>query len=540
MRLGDLRRKFENPLAVVIGIEILGVILVMIGAFPREAALFLLGIFAFFAFFAPLKQAVLFGVFSIPLYTALPISDSFDSMASWRIIVAILFLRIVWRSSRILLSASFSPAQRRAARLGPFWPAFGGHHAKTALKSAIKQYPGTPLTRLSILVGLFFALGVLSLFVAQEPVFGIKKLLFLANASALFFVVYEVVRSKQDFVDVLKYTFAGSIIALAVGYAQFIATLFVPLYTFWQWWASHVIPVFYGANLGELLSYSNTWFSYYKNAEPTLRVFSIFPDSHSFALSLALAFPAALTFFMLKKGRTRLALGFFIALASLAIIFSGTRGVWIGAVPVFFILIALYVLRKEFRKPVVKISIIAFLIFAVLFPVSSQLLKFSQMRQGGIVSGTTFERISTSFSTRELSNLGRIKIWKSTLESIAQRPFLGVGVGNYPAVLHENISAAKEGASAHSLYLDVASEMGVLGGILLLFIFWEILWRAVRTFLRSQDFLLSAFAGFFAVYFLWVMAYSVVDVVLLNDKVLLLCVTLGGLLYSIPSYARKH
>ena len=207
----------------------------------------------------------------------------------------------------------------------------------------------------------------------------------------------------------------------------------------------------------------------------------------------------------------------------------------------FAILLILGIFGKKFFKmqgsdlkklSVIKITIILFIIFALLFPVSSQLLKFSQMRQGGIVSKTSFERISTSFSARELSNLGRIQIWKSTFESIAKRPFLGVGIGNYPVVLNENVSATKEGASAHSLYLDVASEMGILAAIILLFMFLEILWRAIKVFLKNEDLILSTFAGFFAIYFLWVMAYSMVDVVLLNDKVLLLFVTLVALLYA--------
>ena len=507
MKFSKFVKKFANPLAVIIGVEVLVVMLMMLGVLPKEAALFLVGIFAFFVIFAPLKQAVLFAVFSIPLYTALPITESFDSMAAWRIIIAILFLRVLVRSPWGLFSRSFR----------------------------------TSLGRLGVLIGLFFALGVLSLLVAPEPIFGIKKLLYLANIFALFFVIREVVRSKQDFIDVLKYALAGSVLTLAVAYAQFIAILFVPLYAFWQWWASHVIPVFYGANLGVLLSYSNTWFSYYEEAEATLRVFSTFPDSHSFALSMVLALPVALTFLLMSRGRTRLTLGAFVIFALLAIIFSGTRGVWIGAVPVFAILLILGVFGKKFFKmpgsdlkklSVIKITIILFIIFALLFPVSSQLLKFSQMRQGGIVSKTSFERISTSFSARELSNLGRIQIWKSTLESIAKRPFLGVGIGNYPVVLNENVSAIKEGASAHSLYLDVASEMGILAAIILLFMFFEILWRAIKVFLKNEDLILSTFAGFFAIYFLWVMAYSMVDVVLLNDKVLLLFVTLVALLYA--------
>ena len=537
------------------------------GVLPREGVLFLLGIFVFFVIFAPFKQAVLFTVFSIPLFTALPITDSFDSMAAWRIIIAILFLRVLtrggwgfvsWRVWRLL----WHGLRRRRSKAAGASEATAGW-----LRMSQAIIPRPPLMRLGVLVGLFLALGTLSLLVAQEPIFGIKKLLYLANIFALFFVIQEVVKSKQDFVDVLKYVFAGSVLTLVVAYAQFVTILFVPLYAFWQWWASHVIPVFYGANLGNLLSYSNTWFSYYEEAEATLRTFSIFPDSHSFALSMVLALPLALTLFLIHKGKGwRFFFGAFIVLALLAIIFSGTRGVWVGAAPVFLVLVFFYALRQwpgvkvlvksppSIEAPtaspnitkiltpghLMRVCIIVFVTFVLLFPVSSQLLKFSQMRQGGIVSETSFERVSTSFSMRELSNLGRIQIWKSTIASIAARPFLGVGMGNYPVVLNENVSATKEGASAHSLYLDVASEMGLLGGILLLFIFLEIFWHAVGVFRRSGDFVFSSFAGFFAIYFLWVMAYSAVDIVLLNDKVLLLFVTLVALLYSVPRHDRIH
>ena len=142
--------------------------------------------------------------------------------------MAILFLRVVFGSSGGLFSRSFSPVQRLAPRLGLFRSAKGGDHAETALKSAREQSPGASSLRLAILVGLFLALGTLSLVVAPEPSFGIRKLLYLANIFALFFVIREVVRDKQDFVDVLIYTFAGSVFTLLMGYAQFLTILFVP------------------------------------------------------------------------------------------------------------------------------------------------------------------------------------------------------------------------------------------------------------------------------------------------------------------------
>jgi len=585
--------RFISPLFLIIALEVVGVGMLSMGLVPRELALFLLGAFIFFVTFAPLKQAALFAVFSIPLYTALPITESFDSMASWRIIILILFLRSLWWNSRILSFGSFSPALRRASRLRLFWSDLHlvykvvGHHAKTASESAKRQYPRIPIVGLGALIGIFFVLGVVSLLVAPEPVFGIKKLLYFANIFALFFVIQEAVKNKKDFLDILKYAFAGSILTLAIGYGQFIAILFTPLYNFWQWWAETVIPIFYGQNLAELLSYSNTWFSYYENADPTLRIFSIFPDSHSFALFMILTLPLALTFFKLsgsdpRRGSdpSKLVFAAVVILILLAIIFSGTRGAWIGAVPVFAVTILLYLVRKEFfrenfpattrvlekiappyfirggvalpfRSPdlvagrrrggeVVKVCLFSFLIFAFLFPLSSPILKFSQGRHGGKVSEATLERISKSFNTTELSNKGRIEIWKSTISSIRSHPILGVGIGNYPVVLKENFSVTKKGASAHSLYLDIISEMGIFAGIFLLLIFFEILRKSIEIFTKSKDEIFIAFAGFFTISFLWTMAYSVVDVVLLNDKILLMFVTLVGLLYSISNIREEN
>ena len=545
MGVEKLAKKIRTPLFIIITVEILGVIFLVLGVFPREVALFLLGIFVFFILFSPLKQGLLFTAFSIPLFTAVPLSESFDEMAAWRIVVTILFLK-----AALNLSGSRSVARADGLRrfvIGTIrtWRYFVVQLLKT---------------RIGVFVCLFFLTATLSLFVATDPIFGIRKLAYLANALGLFFVVWMIAKTKKDFLDIVQYTFGGVIAVLLVGYAQFIAVHFAPLHAFWQWWASHVIPVFYGANLSHLLSYSNTWFSYYEEAEATLRVFSIFPDSHSFALSMVLALPVALTFFAMSESRheARFLFGAFVFLALLAVVFSGTRGVWVGAVPVFFVVALVFLIQNSafrknfpivtsiitrvitpkldgFRRNTTKTCVLVFFVFALLFPVASQIQKISQWRQGGEISDTTtFSRIYTSFRTEELSNKGRIQIWKSTLESVVKHPFLGVGIGNYPVVLSESISATKEGASAHSLYLDFVAEIGVFGGIVVLLIFLEIFRKAIRVFIQGEDLFFIVFSGFFAVFLLWVMAYSAVDVVLLNDKVLLLFVTLLGLLYAIP------
>ena len=52
--------------------------------------------------------------------------------------------------------------------------------------------------------------------------------------------------------------------------------------------------------------------------------------------------------------------------------------------------------------------------------------------------------------------------------SISEQPFLGVGFGNFNYVLGENASALKKGSSAHSIYFDIAAEVGILGLIIFL------------------------------------------------------------------------
>ena len=140
-----------------------------------------------------------------------------------------------------------------------------------------------------------------------------------------------------------------------------------------------------------------------------------------------------------------------------------------------------------------------------------------------------FKRAKSVTDLEELSVRSRMEIWKNSFESVIKHPLLGVGIGNYPVVLGEDVSAGKKGASAHNLYLDVASEMGLLGLIVLLLIFLEIFKNALRFIKEPNN---QAFSQIFAFFFLWLLAYNLFDVVLLNDKVLLLFMIPLGLLYS--------
>lgn len=170
------------------------------------------------------------------------------------------------------------------------------------------------------------------------------------------------------------------------------------------------------------------------------------------------------------------------------------------------------------------------IIFALAFPISSLISSLSY--QGGGDGTLAFKRAKTIADMEELSVKSRIGIWKTSLQSILKHPILGVGIGNYPLVLGEDIANGKKGASAHNLYLDVAAEMGLLGLIALLLIFLEILKKSWKA--RKEIYFLI-----FAFFFVWILIYNLFDVVLLNDKVLLLFMVVLALIYPIENYEKS-
>ncbi len=126
------------------------------------------------------------------------------------------------------------------------------------------------------------------------------------------------------------------------------------------------------------------------------------------------------------------------------------------------------------------------------------------------------------FDAGEISNRGRILIWKHTVQSIAHNPALGVGIGNFPVVLHEQISSSKAGASAHNLYLHVAAEMGIPALIIFLLLCWEISRRLiaiVQSEAISSPVRLYAAATLFSLS--WILAYSLTDAALFDERAFL-------------------
>ncbi len=483
----------KNKIAfyVLLSLEVLTVLFTSIGFLPREAVLVLTGILILYFVFAKIEDSLVLFIVSIPLFVALPI-PGYDSMANWRILLSVLFL--VWLARKISFKTKFDKI-------------------KTGIK-AILWLKRIRKFKLLIWVLLFLFVGILSLIVAEDKLAGVKKLLFLINIFLIFPIVRDVCKKHSS--KIIKAGAGAAVISLIVGYSQLISTFLVSLHNFWKWWADKVISVFYGQNLAQLLEKSNTWFSYYPDSPPTLRMFSVFPDSHSFALFVIIGLIFLILLFLNRSQIPRSVNIILIILTFLGLAFCGSRGIWVGAAVPFASIIILTIFKK-IKPQYTRLFIGCLLIFIMSFPISSLILSASQNVGDGSL---TFKRAKSVTDLEEVSVKSRLEIWKASFRSIIKRPVLGVGIGNYPVVLSQETSASKRGSSAHNLYLDIASELGLLGMIVLLFVFWKIFKKSLS----------NPIFGFFII---WIFVYSLFDVVLLNDKVLLFFTIAIALLYSI-------
>ena len=504
--LTKLNIVFTLHLAVTAAVVFLGL--------PREFFLYSAGIVIFFSIFEPLQDSILLIARSIPIFVALPLSEQFDSLNMWRIVVLILFLTWLVNLARMRCIIDEVRAIMRAMKAN-MW---GG------IRYAWRQWPIEFLSVALVLISFASLVG------AADISGGVKRIIFFLNLSMLFFVVRSVVTRENAARIAMNAVYSG-IIVVFVGVFQLVLAYTMNVDRFSEFWALTVNKVLYGTAWANIAIAANTWFAYYSGTIH-LRMFSSFPDTHSFPLYLLMILCFSVTLFAFEKKRIKqYLLVTVIALAAFEAVLSGTRGIWASAV--FAVVFIGYLFVR--RYPVRKIALLPLVLFFISLPLASFIFNSPQFQFSGTPAERAVfaERIKSIVDTGETSNQGRIYIWKETLRSMGKHPLLGVGIGNFPIVLALNPSAIKAGASAHNLYLNFFAELGVLGFIATSLLIAVILKKAWELFMRGDD----AFTKFFAlnalVYFVWILWYSMTDVAIFDERPFLLLMLLMGMLFAL-------
>jgi O-antigen ligase len=182
--------------------------------------------------------------------------------------------------------------------------------------------------------------------------------------------------------------------------------------------------------------------------------------------------------------------------------------------------------RTTFRRMAIWLGVF-FLLFALAWPIFISPQFLVSKGDWGLLAN----RMKSIIDFGETSNAQRIAIWRASAVSIAHHPLLGVGIGNFPVVLDQNIALARAGSTAHNLYIHVAAEMGIIAALIaigLLVHAWLATWR---WFARAGDDTSLGYAAALLLYLPWVYLYVLTDPIVFDERVFLLFATTLALVW---------
>ena len=140
---------------------------------------------------------------------------------------------------------------------------------------------------------------------------------------------------------------------------------------------------------------------------------------------------------------------------------TGSRGALLAwGVGVFLIFC-----KKFFHRP--NIKKVALFIATCMIGVVAALI---------IIPEAYFERMFDMGTWMDPSNMRRLSLWKNAIDYIGQRPLLGYGLGN---------TVATVGEAAHSTYLDIFVQTGVIGGFLFVLLLVALLLKKSNVFMKA-------------------------------------------------------
>ena len=509
-------KKYLTELNIVFAVQLAAIIFVIFDILPRETLLFSGGLLALFALRSSIEKSVFMIARCIPLFTALPLTSGFDSFNVWRVIVMIIFVKWFWQYDVLAKTLNaFSDILKEAKR-----------DICAAVVFTYKNW------RVEFLCAVLLLVSVLSLAKADDVFIGIKRIIYFINLGALFFIARSVANKNNINKIAFNVLLSGALIVF-IGFVQLASAYYINIDNFSNFWALKVEKTLYGTAWANIAIAANTWFAYY-NGTIHLRMFSSFPDTHSFPIYLLMIIGfATFIFFTNKEKRKRMAIFALMAFAVMALILTGTRGIWASALfPALFLGYLFF--KKEISRRAAVSARFPLILFLGFFPLSSLILNSAQFAMtGGSAGNKVFsERIRSIIDTNEVSNSGRIYIWKETISSMEKNPILGVGIGNFPTILKQNPTAIKAGASAHNLYLNFFAELGIFGFAATMLIIYEILKKSRQLF-KNGEFAVWFFGLNALLYLIWILWYNMTDVAIFDERAFLLLMIFVGTIFAL-------
>lgn len=285
-------------------------------------------------------------------------------------------------------------------------------------------------------VATFAVLGAVSILVSPDRGFSFYNYYNLVGIYLLtYFLVGQRIRNSRE----LK----------AICYALLASLLLVILYGFNQF--------AFGIDTSQM-----KWVDGDAFPELKKRVFSTWENPNILAGYLDMMIALAFGFLMKLKNRTmRVLLAIVILLAAVCLAMTYAR----GAALTIALILAIYGMIRDWR------------VLAGVAVIGGGLL---------LLDSALYTRVVSVFTQMDTSMEMRLALWDSSVQMIADHPFLGIGWGAYWMV-YPAYDFYLEGAEvlivhAHNMYLNFAVEIGIVGALAF---FWYFFGTMLRAFLSA-------------------------------------------------------
>lgn len=288
----------------------------------------------------------------------------------------------------------------------------------------------------------FLVLAMSSITWAPAFEFAARKGLFLVNFFPLLFVFYDRILRRPALSRLWVQAFlSGAAISALLAIGIFSAQAVVPVGDLHTLLVVETLPFFLGPNLGQSVAqYSSLLVNI--GGETILRATAFFPDPHVASFFFGISLFLALGLF-LSEGKKRWLLACFLFLVADLLTFS--RGGYLGLIVggSLFLYFNWKVIWPMLKPSVVGVFLTGLLLSAL----------FGQ---------PMLARFGSSFSLSDTSSIERLSLWEKALESIAERPWGGAGLGGYVATVLPTADYRLP-YYVHNLFLDIAVELGLVG-----------------------------------------------------------------------------
>lgn len=245
-----------------------------------------------------------------------------------------------------------------------------------------------------------------------------------------------------------------------------------------------------------------TWTDEDMFSEIETRVVSTFENPNVFGEYLIMLIPVALAMIIVVKGFTGKFMNFVsLSLALLALVYTWSRGAWIGCIAsmiIFFVIIN-------------KRALGAYFMGVLAVPLAIPMLPTS-----------IIERFSSIGNMTDTSTSYRVFIWEASSNMIKDYLLSGIGIGTdaFQTVYSEYALAGIETAPhSHNLYLQVLIEQGIFGFAVFLFTIFLFYSKVFTFFGRSSNREAKLIVGALACGILAILLQGLTDYVWYNYRV---------------------